>query len=338
MEKYVNMREWAKAMMEDPKKRPLPVLTFPAGKLLGVSTKELLLDPENQAEGMKAITDRYDMPAALAYMDLSVEAEAFGAHCVYSENEIPTIIGQLIEDEDDAEALELPKAGAGRIDTVHEGIKKAKELITDRPLFAECIGPFSLAGRLMDVNEVMVSCYTDPDVVHAVLEKVTGFLIGNMKRFKEDGAQGVIMAEPLAGLLSPGLAKEFSSDYVAKIVDEIQDDDFLIFYHNCGDNTPLQAADIYSTGCAGYHFGNSIDLEDMLKTSPEDAFVMGNLASAEILTNASAEVVKEETKKLLEKCSRYKNFWLSSSCDVPPNAPVENIDAFFEAFEEYIEG
>ena len=42
------------------------------------------------------------------------------------------------------------------------------------------------------------------------------------------------MAEPLAGLLSPDLAQEFSADYVKQIVDAVQDDNFLVVYHNCG--------------------------------------------------------------------------------------------------------
>ena len=55
--------------------------------------------------GMRLIADRYDMCASTSYMDLSVEAEAFGAHTVYGVDEIPTIIGKLIETEEDADAL-----------------------------------------------------------------------------------------------------------------------------------------------------------------------------------------------------------------------------------------
>ncbi len=332
---YSDMREWTEMMLNDPKKRPLPILTFPAVTLLNITTKELLTDAGNQAKGIKAITDRYDMPAALAYMDLSVEAEAFGCNCVYSDNEIPTITGMLVETPEEAEKLEIPGLGAGRIETVHEGLRKTKALINDRPLLAECIGPFSLAGRIMDVNEIMVNCYDEPEMVHCILEKATELIIKNMQAFKEDGTQGVVMAEPLAGLLSPGLAGEFSSDYVKRIVDEVQDENFIIIYHNCGDGAVRQAKDIFATGCAGYHFGNAIDMEEILKLSPENALVLGNVAPAEVIANSTPEAVREETLKLLEKCSKYKNFWLSSGCDIPPGAPIENVDAFFEAFAEF---
>lgn len=333
---YERIADWVQDMHKDDKKRPLPILTFPAAALMGITTKELLTDADNQAKGVKIIADRYDMPVALAYMDLSVEAEAFGANCVYSDDEIPTITGMLVSDPEEAEALKVPEPGTKRTGTVHEGLRKMKELIKDRPLFAECIGPFSLAGRLMDVNEAMINCYEEPEMVHCILEKVTGFLIDNIKLFKEDGAQGVVMAEPLAGILSPDLAKEFSSDYVKKIADEVQDDNFVIIYHNCGSGVVKQAADIFATGCAGYHFGNSIDLENMLKLAPEDVFVLGNIAPAEVIMGGTPETVREEVLSLMERCCKYKNFWLSSGCDVPPGAPVENVDAFFKAFEEFI--
>lgn len=57
--------------------------------------------------------------------------------------------------------------GAGRTGQYIEAIRQACGLIQDRPVFAGVIGPYSLAGRLMDVTEIMVNCYADPDFVHA---------------------------------------------------------------------------------------------------------------------------------------------------------------------------
>lgn len=48
------------------------------------------------------------------------------------------------------------------------------------------------------------------------------------------GADGIIMAEPLAGLLSPELATEFSEPYVKEVFDAVKSDDFAAVYHNCG--------------------------------------------------------------------------------------------------------
>ena len=43
----------------------------------------------------------------------------------------------------------------------------------------------------------------------------------------------------------------------------------------------------------------------------------------------------EETRKLLERCSKYPNFVIASGCDIPPMTPFENMDVFFETIEEF---
>lgn len=62
-------------------------------------------------------------------------------------NNIINKLNKLIEDEDDAKALKVPEVGAERTGLYIEAIGKAVNLITDRPVFAGAIGPFSLAGR-----------------------------------------------------------------------------------------------------------------------------------------------------------------------------------------------
>ncbi|HZK17994.1 MAG TPA: uroporphyrinogen decarboxylase family protein, partial [Clostridia bacterium] len=48
--------------------------------------------------------------------------------------------------------------------------------------------------------------------------------------------------------------------------------------------------------------------------------------------------VKKRTLQLLEDTKDFKNFIVSSGCDIPPGTPIENMDAFFEAVEEFNAG
>ena len=331
-----DMKLWLESFMGSHKKKPLPILSFPCVSLLGVSVRELISDSELQAKGMKAIAQRIDAAAAVSFMDLSVEAECFGATVVVSDDEVPTVKGRMINDTDEAEALEIPSIESGRAPVYIDAIKKATDLICDRPVLAGMIGPFSLAARLLDVSEIMMDCYDDPDMVHTVLEKVTSFLCEYAKAYKMAGANGIVMAEPVSGLLSPMLEEEFSSPYIKQIVEAVQSEDFAVIYHNCGDNVPKMLDSILTTGAAAYHFGNAVDMErDIIAHIPSDVLVMGNIDPAGVLRLGTPEKVKEETLALLEKCSKYENFLLSSGCDIPPMTPWENIDAFFAASEEY---
>ena len=290
-----DMKAWLSDMLHAETKKAMPVLSFPGASLLGIDVKELIFSSDNQAKAMAAVAQRVDSAASVSLMDLSVEAECFGAPIHISEDEVPTVTGCVVSSPEEADALKVPHVGAGRTDIYIDAIRKAAELIQDRPVFAGVIGPFSLAGRLVDVTEAMIYCYEEPEMMHTVLSKATDFLIEYIKAYKEAGANGVVMAEPLAGLLSPDLAEEFSSRYVKKINEAVKSDDFLVIYHNCGNTTILTIDSILSTGSDAYHFGNAIDMAEMMKHIPADTIAMGNVDPAGVLRNGTPETVKQAT-------------------------------------------
>ena len=311
--------------------RGLPILSFPAAQKLNVTVEQLVKDAELQARTMEIIAAQTETLAAVSLMDLSVEAEAFGAKVQFFTDEVPAVVGQLVSDLDEAEALEVPDLSKGRAATCVEGIRLAKERIGDKPVLAGMIGPYSLAGRLMDVTEIMYVCYDEPEAVHAVLEKATRYLIQYAGAMKQAGADGIVIAEPLAGILSPDMAAEFSHPYAKKIVDAMQTDDFAVIYHNCGNSVSHMLSGIFSIGAAAYHFGNAVDMAEVMAAAPADCLCMGNVDPAAQFVQGTVESMTEATKSLLAQCGHYKNFVISSGCDIPYHAKWENIQAFFNA-------
>lgn len=328
-----NMKKWVMSLAES--KKPLPILSFPSAKLLGVTVYQLTHDAKTQASGIIRVASETDSAAAVTMMDLSVEAEAFGCEIKADENEVPTVLGALITDEDEARALAVPEMGTARTGMFVEAAKLAKEAINDRPVLAGMIGPFSLAGRLMDVSEALVNCIAEPDFVHIALDKALEFLVSYAKAYKEAGLDGIVLAEPLSGLLSPDLEEEFSAPYVKKLIELVQDNDFIVIYHNCGPNVPLMTESLVSNGAAAYHFGDAVDLKEMLEKMPENIPVCGNISPSEQFLNGTPDSMKSAVTQLLEKCSVHKNFVLSSGCDIPPASSWENINAFFEASKDF---
>ena len=337
-----NMYAWIEDQKAATAKKALPVLSFPSVQLLGITVRELINDSDLQAKGMKAVADRVPTAAAVSLMDLSLEAECFGSKIRVSDEEVPTVVGSLIDaelDEDErleqAKALAVPAVGAGRTQIYIDAIEKAVGLITDRPVLAGVIGPFSLAGRLMDVTEAMIYCYDEPDMVHVLLQKATNFIIQYIKAYKAVGANGVVLAEPLAGLLSPGLAQEFSGDYCKQIVDAVQDESFIVVYHNCGNTAVLTMDSLLSCGAKAYHFGDAVDMTEVMEKIPSDVMALGNVSPAGEFRGGTPESIKQATWKVMEACCKYPNFVISSGCDIPPMSPWENIDAFFAAVDAF---
>ena len=332
-----NMNEWLQAYIHNPVKKAAPILSFPGCRLIGHTVDELVKSGHLQAQCMKAIADKFDTGVAFSLMDLSVEAEAFGSEIHYSEEEVPTVVGALIHDEEEAEALKVPEVGAGRTGECVAGIREAVELITDRPVLAGIVGPYSLAGRLLDMTEIMILCYEEPELVETVLEKATEFLVAYAKAFKEAGANGICLADPAAGLLSPSLIDEFSTPYVQKIREAVEDESFVVFYHNCGNIVPL-LENVKGIQAKAYSIGNAIDIEEALKVIPADRLVIGNIDPAGTLRNGTPDQIRRETTELLTRCSKYPNFVIASGCDIPPATPMENLEAFFEAVRAFYEG
>jgi len=329
-----NMFQWIEEQIALKTKKPLPVLSFPGIQAMDKTVIDLVNSGALQAECMRIIADRFDTAASVSLMDLSVEAEAFGSAVKYDDDEVPTVIGALLADEHDVDALAVPAVGMKRTGEYIEAVRAAAGLITDRPVFAGSIGPFSLSGRLLDMTEIMILALTEPETVLKTLDKATAFIIEYIKAFKEAGANGVVIAEPAAGLLSPELNAGFSVPFIRKIIEAVQDESFVVVYHNCGNTIPL-IGDILTTGARVFHFGNAIRMEEMLPLTPPDVLVCGNVDPAGEFKNGTPESVYAATMSVLEKCAGYKNFIISSGCDIPPTSPMENIEAHFRAATDF---
>lgn len=332
----MNMYQWLQSQTQLRHKRPLPLLSFPGLQLMeNVSLRKLVADSDLQSRCMQLVAQNVDSAASVSFMDLSVEAEAFGCSIVFSDDDVPAVVGALVSSPEEAEELAVPQVGAKRTGMCVEAIRKAKALIQDRPLFAGVIGPFSLTGRLVDVSEAMVYCYEEPEMLHTLLEKCAAFSISYIRALKEAGANGVVMAEPLAGLISPDHEKEFSAPYVRKIVEAVQDENFIVIYHNCGNYINLMTESFATNGCRAFHFGNSVDMAFMVEKMPRDVLVMGNIDPAAQFRNGTPESMTAAVTGLLDRCAEYPNFIPSSGCDIPPMSPWNNIRAFFDTVNNY---
>jgi uroporphyrinogen decarboxylase len=329
----INMKQWQKDLLNSSRTNAFPLMGNFGASLKGLSIKDVVTDGEKQASCIKATSELYDLCAFVTLMDLSVEAEAFGCEVSMSENEIPTVRKSLVADMSSAVKLEIPDPALNRTSVY---IKAAGLISVEiaKPVFGCLIGPFSLAGRLMDMTNIFISLFNNPGVVHLVLEKCAAFLTAYATAFKNAGASGILMAEPAGSLISPVQCSEFSSSYIRKIVESVQDDYFTVILHNCG-KTLRHVESMLSTGTRALHFGNAVDLSLIAPKIPPDIMFMGNLDPVSVFMNGSSYDVNEKTNQLLESMKDYRNYIISSGCDIPPATGRTNFDAFFNAVTAY---
>ena len=330
-----NMTAWLQAILDSaPARKAMPITGSPGMTLIDKPVRALYTDGQVQFESMRALSERYPSLAVLTAMDLSVEAEAFGSPVRFSDNEAPTVTGAIVSNLEVVKALPVPAIGTARTGEYLKAARLAAETFEDRVVLGGMIGPFSLACRLFDMTKLMMALRRDPEIALALLEKCTLFLIEYGKAFKEAGANGVVVAEPAAGLISPVYCQRYSSDFVKRIVDGSQDESFIVVLHNCGNTEALVNAMLF-TGSKALHFGNVVDMLEIMPQIPADVVAFGNVDPLKVMKMGSVRDVKVNTLELLEEMAKYKNFVLSTGCEVPPGIPLANLDAFYKTLDIY---
>ncbi len=320
------MSQFTDYIIQRSERLTLPVLTYPGAMLTGVRVRDLVTDATAQYEAQAALHQRYRLPVVQTCMDLSVEAETFGCELMMNDDDPPTVVGRLVTTLEATQKLPIPDPAAGRGTVYLETVRRLKTLPEQPFVLAGMIGPFSLAGRLYGVSESLELTMEDPDLMHLLLDKTTRFLTAYAQAFKAAGADGVIMAEPTAGLLSPRSLAAYSSTYIRQIVTAVDDAQFNLVYHNCAAKL-VHLPCILETGAKVMHFGPPMDVVAALAKAGPDVIVCGNLDPTRVLLQSTPAEIRTTAEKLRTDTAAYRNFVLSSGCDIPARTPLENVDA-----------
>jgi uroporphyrinogen decarboxylase len=330
----IDMKSWVDQQIKTKTRIAIPIMTHPGIEMIGKTVKDAVQNGEIHAQAIKKLSEVYPTVASTVIMDLTLEPEAFGCTIEFQENDMPHILGRLLSSAEDIENLKVPDLNSGRVQEYLTANRLTVESSKGMPVLAGVIGPFSLAGRLFDMSEIMVACYTEPDAIMMLLDKCTEFIINYCRELKNIGCSGVVVAEPAAGLLANDDCKMFSSEYVKRLVDELQDDNFLVILHNCGNTGHCTEAMIY-TGANAYHFGNAIDMVETLEYCPKEKLILGNVDPVGIMKMKTPAEIKAYVGDLLTRTAEFDNFVLSTGCDLPPHVPAVNVEAFFEALADF---
>ena len=79
----INMKEWIASILGSEKRIAIPVMTHSGIELLGHTVYDAVTNGEIHARAVKLLAEKYPSAASSVIMDLTVEAEAFGAEIHY---------------------------------------------------------------------------------------------------------------------------------------------------------------------------------------------------------------------------------------------------------------
>lgn len=304
----------------------IPLLGAPGTKLSRTTLRENLTDANIQLRTIELLIERFQPDGIFPFMDLTVEAESLGLDISFPENENPAVRKHNVKSEEDLEAVRLRYKGiSGRMPLfikVVEGLAKKFSIVKG----AYVIGPYTLAGELMGVEELGINTILNPGLAHKFIEFTSSIIKDYAKALLDAGADVIAVLEPSAVMLSPRQFEEFSGRYFSYLVEELKSP---LILHICGDTTHLLEK-MSRIGAIGLSLDSLVDLKEASEIVPEDVVLIGNLDPVKVFLQSNPEEVAKATRDLLNRMKGVSNFILSSGCDLPIDTPLENIEAFIQ--------
>lgn len=311
------------------------VLTASLGEY-GYKFPEVNKDPEKMARTAAFTYRATGFECGVVPYDMCIDAEALG--CIMNDYEnvdqllYPTIKEKIIHSEEDMKNFKIPDKvwERGRYPVVTEALRRLKDDIGGEVAIGSwMLGPFTIAGQLMDLNDLFKLVFKKPDLVNGLLETLSELVITMSLKFREAGADYICIREMGAttDVLSPRNFKQCIDPHLKRIFAGIGSPNIL---HICGSSNIIMK-NMAGSGTDAI----SVEIKNDLAKSREDIgydpLLFGHIDAYSVLVLGTPEVVEEATLKSIE--GSVDSLW--PSCDIWPEAPVANVKAMVDTVKRY---
>jgi len=244
---------------------------------------------------------------------------------------------------EDIDSLMIPDVQTAGIYPLAMEVSKLQATSGEGLIMVQVSGPWALACNICGVENIARWALKSPHLVHKIQEKVLPFSISVLDYWvKTFGAERIfpwVGGAALANnsLISPRMFSEFVLPYMKKLYNAAHRMKFKHLYiHICGEqnmNLPFWAQLDY--GDPGIlSFGTEVKLETAGKMFPKD-IIMGNIDTG-VLLNGTPDQVYKLTNETIEEGKKCPGgFMLAPGCEMPPNAPEENMWAMMQAVSDF---
>ncbi len=284
--------------------------------------------------------ERYELDAAILFSDILTIPDAMGLGLYFEEGEGPKF-RKPVRTEADIEQLPVINT-ASDLPYVTDAVTMIRRELQGRvPLIGFSGSPWTLATYMIegqssrDFARAKTMLYTQPELMHQLLEKLSLSVIDYLNAQIKAGAQVVQIFDTWGGALSHAAYQEFSLAYMTKIVAGLikhaDGRDVPVILFTKGGGHWLEA--MADSGCDALGLDWTVDI-GMAKARVGDRVALqGNMDPA--VLRAAPETIEREVKSILTSFGSGAGHIFNLGHGITPDIDPEHSKVFIEAVNNF---
>jgi len=299
----------------------------------------LCMNPELACEVTLQPLDRYPLDAAILFSDILTIPDAMGLGLYFETGEGPKF-SKTVRSAQEVDALPIPDPEKD-LGYVMDAVKTIRRELNGRvPLIGFSGSPWTLAtymvegGSSKDFRRAKALAYDQPEVMHALLDKLAQSVTHYLNAQIKAGAQAVQIFDSWGGALSHTAYQEFSLKYMQKILDglirehEGREVPVILFTKGGGQWLEVMAA----TGATALGLDWTTDINQARARVGDQVALQGNMDPT--MLYASPQRIREEVAAILDGYGHGTGHVFNLGHGITPEVDPAHAGAFFEAVHE----
>ncbi|MGN6195368.1 MAG: uroporphyrinogen decarboxylase [Ginsengibacter sp.] len=286
--------------------------------------------PELAAEITLQPVRRIGVDAAIIFSDILVIPQAMGVEVLMEEGKGP-LLPKVIKTEKDIISL-FTDGVEEKLNYVMKALSLTKkELDNEIPLIGFAGAPWTILCYMVEGKgsktweKAKEFCFTQPELAHQLLQKITETTIHYLKGQTKAGADVVQVFDSWAGSLSPEDFKRFAQPYLIQIADALKDDAPVILFPK---GSWYALKDLSESSASGVGIDWCISPKMARELTSDKITLQGNFDPAKLLLPVPE--IKKEVKKMIREFGAQK-YIANLGHGITPNIPVDHARAFVDA-------
>lgn len=201
---------------------------------------------------------------------------------------------------------------------------------------------FEKAWAIRGFEETMMDMLTEPEVISILFDRIMELRIEQMKLMTDAGIDVLMLGDDVGMqtgmLIGAETWREFLKPRLARIIQEAKAlrPELPVFYHSCGNPGEI-IPELIEIGVTVLNpiQPECLDLQFMKDTYGTRLAFWGGVSAQTNLSFGTPQQVREEVKRCIEILGKDGGYFIGPNHMVEPEVPWENLEAFFDAVEQY---